>query len=914
LATLLLENGPDRGKGLELKPGESYTLGRDAGCQLVLHGELVSRHHVRVKEFKGSYYVKDLDSLNGVFLNDQRVAQAELKPGDKLQLGDNVLTFLDESLAKSKEEKTLGGYRLLERVGRGGMGTVYRAIQISLDREVALKVLSPDLVKDRAFVEQFFREARAAGQLNHPHIVSVYDVGQEGDAFYYSMEFVRGGSLEDRLRVEGKLPVPEVLRIALEAAMALEYAESRHIVHRDIKPDNLMLAEDGRVRVADLGLALSLKSSADHKGQPILGTPHFISPEQALRRDVDIRSDIYSLGATMYRMLAGRTLFQGTSAEEIVKKAVREEPQPLRELAPEVPEKVATLVHRMLKKEPAQRFASAKELRLELEKLTRHPGRTKALVAAIAVAFVAVVAAVVFALNKPEREIVTVESGDVQEARRRAFERESEANKRKIELEAVRAYMVLFESARPRETLRRDLDEWLKNYEYLDIPERGRASERARGIDEDVAKEKEAQKLAEQTRAAVLAAATASVEQPLERGELLVALLHADALDPAGEADAATSEQLAAERTRLLAAVRAKLQADRERRDAEIEAAAGAGRFDEAGAIAAAAEQAWTPPVDPLPASVSEEILSVRSAFAGKRADFQKRLVAEKEAVVTRDSARRADALGASTREAVLALELARAAELVEKAAAEAETSELRDELAPIAQALRRGDALLSTTLAALESGKLPADPPFRLAGSEKVSELAGFDREKRLVKLTTKARQGASSSTVPLAELANANSLRQLIVGSAPERPRVALDPDQSLALAELMTLVEVVRWAEGFAVLGARAAAYDPEAGWSDALRDGLPAPAEPQLAAEIALVLKELPAAQLADAARLRARALSEEQCQGELIAALDPFLKRESTIGWAASCQALRKLLEERRDTLLLRLVRPWLAGA
>src|SRR6185436_5290982 len=237
-----------------------------------------------------------------------------------------------------------------------GMGTVYRAIQISLDREVAFKVLSPDLVKDKAFVEQFFREARAAGQLNHPHIVSVYDVGQIGDTYYYSMEFVRGGSLEDRLREEGKLPVPEVLRIALEATMALEYAESHHIVHRDIKPDNLMLAEDGRVRVADLGLALSLKSSADHKGQPILGTPHFISPEQALRREVDIRSDLYSLGATMYRMLAGQTVFTGTSAEEIIKKAVREEPQPLRKLNPEVPEKVAVLVHRLLEKDPADRL------------------------------------------------------------------------------------------------------------------------------------------------------------------------------------------------------------------------------------------------------------------------------------------------------------------------------------------------------------------------------------------------------------------------------------------------------------------------------------------------------------------------------------------------------------------------------
>jgi len=908
VATLLLENGPDRGKGLELKPGETYTLGRDPGCQLVVPGELVSRQHCRVKEFKGSYYVKDLDSLNGVLLNDQRVNQAELKPGDKLQIGDAVLTFLDESLAKAREERTFGGYRLLERVGRGGMGTVYRAIQISLDREVALKVLSPDLVKDAAFVEQFFREARAAGQLNHPHIVQVYDVGQEGDTFYYSMEYVRGGSLEDRLREEGRLPVPEALRIALEAALALEYAESRHIVHRDIKPDNLMLAEDGRVRVADLGLALSLRSSADHKGQPILGTPHFISPEQALRRDVDIRSDLYSLGATLYRMLAGRTLFTGTSAEEIVKKAVREEPQPLRELNPEVPEKVAALVHRLLRKNPDERFASASELREELERLSRHPGRTKALVAAIGVAVISLAVAIVFALHKPEPEVIEVESGDVMEARRKAFEKESEADKRRIELEAVRAYLALFESDRSREELRVALDGWLGVHAYLDLAEESRARSRIQAIDAEIAREGEERQRLERERADLLAGARSAVREPLGRGELAAALLAAASIDPARAGDDAARAALEAEQDRLLVEVRQKIADDRERRMGEIELCAAAGRHPEAATLCVDGARAYGDPAGEIPEPVHAELLALREAFAARRAELAKEAERLREAVVARDSGRRAEALAAPTRALVLGLELAAAAERVEKVLEQVETREVREELEPVPALLRRGDRLVARVFAALDAGTLPTEPQFRLAGGDRTGELSGFDRERRLVKLTSKASRGASSTSVPLSEFATANALRQLVFG------RVELSPEECLDLAGLMTLVEVMRWAEAFAPLAACIVRYDPRTGWTDELRQSLPAPAAAQLADEVAHVLKDLPAAQLEGAARLRTQAMSEERCHIELLDALDPFLHKEPAIGWVASSQALKRLLEERRTTLLLRIVRPWIAGS
>jgi hypothetical protein len=608
----------------------------------------------------------------------------------------------------------------------------------------------------------------------------------------------------------------------------------------------------------------------------------------------------------MYRMLAGRTLFTGSSAEEIVRKAVREEPQPLREAAPEVPEKVAALVHRLLKKDPNERYASAKELRAELEKFTRHPGRTKALIAASAVAIAAIVTAIVFALKTPETKIIERESGDVLQARRNEYNAKSEADKRKIELDAVRGYLAIFEAPHERAELRASIENWLKANDYLDLAEESRARDHLRDIDETVAREAEEARRAEEARSAALAATRAAVEEPLGRGELLAALLAASAIDPSKQADATTRAELEKERDRLLADVRAKLKADHDRRLQEIDAAVAEERFGDAASLSAAAEKAWLLEGEP-PDAVREEIATVRAEFATRRGELEQKATAAQEAVVTRDAARRGQALAAPTREAILALDFAGAADAIEGVVKTIETETARAELEPIVATLRSGDQLVSQVFAALENGGVPADPTFRIPGSDKVGELTGFDREKRMLKVTIKVPRGTQLSSVPLTDVATASGLRQLVLG------RVPLSAEQSLALADLMTMVEVVRWAESLAPLAERAARYDPKVGWTDELRQGLPASAEAQLADEIGRVLNEMPAAQLDAVAKRRNRAISEEQCHAALLAALDPFLRKDSTIGWAASCEALNRLLDERKETLLLRMVRPWITG-
>lgn len=256
--------------------------------------------------------------------------------------------------------KTIGGYRIEAILGRGGMGTVYKAVQVSLDRIVALKILAPHLVADRNFVEQFFREARAAANLNHHNVVHVYDVGNEGETYFYSMELMEGGTVEAKIRRDGKIPLKEAAAMIRDAARGLEYAESKKIVHRDIKPENLMMGSHGIVKIADLGLAAG-HQTIDSTGR-VFGTPHFISPEQARREAVDSRSDIYSLGASFYRMLTGKTVFSGKTVKEILLKQLQETPAPPRELNPEIPEEIEAMILQCLQKEPAKRFQSAREV------------------------------------------------------------------------------------------------------------------------------------------------------------------------------------------------------------------------------------------------------------------------------------------------------------------------------------------------------------------------------------------------------------------------------------------------------------------------------------------------------------------------------------------------------------------------
>ncbi|MCK6470197.1 MAG: FG-GAP-like repeat-containing protein [Planctomycetes bacterium] len=264
----------------------------------------------------------------------------------------------------------IGGFEILEKVGQGGMGAVFRARQINMDRVVALKILPPHLAKDQAFKQRFLREARLSAKLNHLNIINGIDCGEAGGYTFFAMEFIDGYSVHKLLRDRKPIELEECYRIVRQIADALVYANKNGLVHRDIKPDNIMIAQGGIAKLCDLGLAKKEEGSEDasltQSGQAV-GTPHYIAPEQARGLpNVDTRADIYSLGATFYHMLTGRPPFDGNSSAVIMAKHLTEEAPSVCQLNPEVPETWGQVVSMMMAKAPEDRYANPEELIADL--------------------------------------------------------------------------------------------------------------------------------------------------------------------------------------------------------------------------------------------------------------------------------------------------------------------------------------------------------------------------------------------------------------------------------------------------------------------------------------------------------------------------------------------------------------------
>ncbi|MBA4190753.1 MAG: hypothetical protein C0467_22435 [Planctomycetaceae bacterium] len=286
-----------------------------------------------------------------------------------------------------KPKTVVKGYELERELGRGGMGSVYLARQLSLDRHVALKVMSNKWAADPVFVARFTREAYASAQLSHPNIVQIHDIGEVGGTRFFSMEYVRGKSLADIVKSQGKLNPETAVGYILQAARGLKHAHDRGMIHRDVKPDNLLLGEHGLVKVADLGLVKTPTTERDddrldessHSGQPAapmqmtgakiaLGTPAYMSPEQC--RDaasVDHRADIYSLGCTLYVLVTGRPPFDGNTAMELMSKHAYDPLVPPEQIVSRLPKEVSAIIQRMMEKNAEDRFQTMDEVIRTLE-------------------------------------------------------------------------------------------------------------------------------------------------------------------------------------------------------------------------------------------------------------------------------------------------------------------------------------------------------------------------------------------------------------------------------------------------------------------------------------------------------------------------------------------------------------------
>ena len=279
----------------------------------------------------------------------------------------------------------IGHYEIVAELGRGGMGVVYKAHEASLNRFVAIKVLGEHLTEDPTHVERFLREAQSAARLNHPNIVQIYAISEDAGRHFFVMEHVTGQSLQRVLRSRGRLDSVQTARIALQAASGLHAAHAHGIIHRDIKPANLLIDDRGLVKIADFGLALmgGAASRLTATGM-FMGTPGYLSPEQCLDQGIDHRTDIYSLGVTLFEALSGKAPFTGDSPLALLRQIIEVEPPDLAELAPGVDPELRALVARMMAKDREHRVASCAELIEALEKLLAARGASGSLLERLA--------------------------------------------------------------------------------------------------------------------------------------------------------------------------------------------------------------------------------------------------------------------------------------------------------------------------------------------------------------------------------------------------------------------------------------------------------------------------------------------------------------------------------------------------
>ncbi|MBN1889547.1 MAG: PD40 domain-containing protein [Thermoflexales bacterium] len=264
----------------------------------------------------------------------------------------------------------LGKYQVLEEIGRGGMGAVYKGYDPQLDRPVAIKLLAPHLAWEREFVERFLREARAAARLRHPNIIGIHDVGQDGDTYYFVMDFLPGPSLKQLVTQKGRLLPAEAMPILRQLAGALDYAHQQGLIHRDVKPANVIFDARGQAVLTDFGIAKATQETGLTATGKSIGSPHYMAPEHVQGQPVSARTDQYALGILAFEMLSGQLPFNADSTTTVLYKQVHEKPPSITELCPDLPPAIESALERALAKSPAERYASCSDLAVALELVT----------------------------------------------------------------------------------------------------------------------------------------------------------------------------------------------------------------------------------------------------------------------------------------------------------------------------------------------------------------------------------------------------------------------------------------------------------------------------------------------------------------------------------------------------------------
>lgn len=424
IAELILFDGKKPKGTVPIEKGASLTIGRAKDNKIVVQDNMVSRYHCKIENDGSAFTITDLKSRNGMLINNELVTQHKLAEEDLIQIGNTTFLFrLNKSQASEPkkapagqyavseqlvcasckkvipdEEKNnakiensivtcircirkkdvlvgriIGGCKVLERIDETPLGNIYIAHQLSMDREVLLKLLLQEHNPDEKMIKRFFREAKVGAQLTHQHIVQLYDMGEAEGMYYILIERVSGKSAAEMIKEYGAIEWHFVVDVALQIADALSFAKQNGIVHRDINPENIFVNSENVAKLVNLGSVKFFDKNTDEKlsesGQRV-GTPMNMSPEQIRDpQNVDHRSDIYSLGVTLYHMLTGHAPFEADTIMALTKRILQEIPRPINTLNPAVPAALSQIVARMIAKSPADRYQTADELITDLRKI-----------------------------------------------------------------------------------------------------------------------------------------------------------------------------------------------------------------------------------------------------------------------------------------------------------------------------------------------------------------------------------------------------------------------------------------------------------------------------------------------------------------------------------------------------------------